>query len=136
MLVNSPTGLQAAIDALATFPDKPAGDWVARVHTSPVEVVAGAILSWRPTGGINGMTGDPMEPRRAAAQAILQARFSGVLSTAVGTLQTTIATYQKESGKQTDKMVNLTWVIAVLTGLMLVGLAVQIWLVLRGVTGS
>jgi hypothetical protein len=61
----------------------------------------------------------------------LQERLSTQLSTAVATLQTTIDTYQAESGIQTRRMIVLTRWIAWLTGLMLVGLGVQIWLALR-----
>lgn len=118
--------LQAEIRALADFPVKPESDWVMRVQNSPTEVIAGAILTWVTISGISMVPGDPMAPRREAAQAILQARFSADLSAAVSRLQTTIDIYQTESATQTSTMVWLTRAIALLTVLMLVGLVVQI----------
>jgi hypothetical protein len=43
-------------------------------------------------------------------------------------LHETIAKYQEQSGRQTAHMIRLTWVIAALTFVMLVGLGVQIYL--------
>jgi hypothetical protein len=114
--------LQAKITALADFPDKPASDWVAQVTGSHVEVIAGAILTWAPRGGgVSGYTGDPNEPRRAAAQAILQARLSEEALSSTAQLRATIDDYQRKSVRQTTALLGLTVAIAVLT-------AVQIWI--------
>jgi hypothetical protein len=43
-------------------------------------------------------------------------------------LQADLRKYNETSSRQTKQMIILTWVIAVLTGLMFVGLCVQIWL--------
>jgi hypothetical protein len=49
-------------------------------------------------------------------------------SDATKALHETIAKYQEQSGRQTAHMIRLTWVIAALTFVMLVGLGVQIYL--------
>ena len=119
--MSTQSNLQGEITALADFPDKPASDWVARVQSSPVEVIAGAILTWLPPQGITMVNGDPMAPRREAAQAILQARLSERAINSTAQLRITIDEYQRKSGRQTTAMLILTVVIALLT-------AVQIWL--------
>ena len=123
--MNAQPDLQAQIAALADFPVKPAATWVMRVRSSPVEVIAGAILTWSVVGGISGFSGDPMEARRAAAQAILQARLSEQTVNSTSELRDTIDDYQRKSGRQTTVMLWLTVVIAALT-------VVQIWIALRG----
>lgn len=49
---------------------------------------------------------------------------------ALNELKKTIQTFNKESSKQTQKMVLLTWLIVILTIAMLVGLVIQIILAL------
>jgi hypothetical protein len=126
--MSAQSDLQAEIEALVKFAEKPAADWVARVRSAPDEVIAGAILSWRPTGGLNGMTGDPMEPRRSAARALLQSRLSGQSVKASDHLRMTIDEYQRKSGRQTTVMLWLTVAIAVLT-------VAQIWIAVRAAPG-
>jgi hypothetical protein len=46
-------------------------------------------------------------------------------------LQATIEKYQAESSRQTAHMIGLTWAIAVLTVVMAVGVAVQIYLTIH-----
>ena len=107
--MNDPTTLQAAIAELVAFDYKPnTAAWVAKVSGAPTEVIAGAIVMWG-TGG-NAMLGapDPAAPRREAAMAILQARFA------------------TESGRQTRQLIWLTWVIAVLTAVMLAAVVAQL----------
>jgi len=52
-------------------------------------------------------------------------------SDAIKALHDTIQKYQEESSRQTTHMIRLTWVIAGLTFVMLIGLAAQIYLALR-----
>jgi len=49
-------------------------------------------------------------------------------SAATEALHATIDQYQKESSRQTAKMIRLTWVITGLTVVLTIGLFVQIWL--------
>ncbi len=51
-------------------------------------------------------------------------------SAATKELHETIKTYQEESSRQTTQMIRLTWVIAGLTFVMLIGLGAQIYLAL------
>ena len=113
--LSNRSNLQAEIKALADYPTKPESDWITRVQSCPVEVIAGAILAWMPSGGISSVTGDPMAPRRAAAQAIIQARLSNESVGSTRELRTTIDAYQQKSGRQTNAMLFLTIVIVILT---------------------
>jgi hypothetical protein len=65
---------------------------------------------------------------RMAKSGVPLGEWSG--SDATKTLQATIEKYQAESSRQTGKMIFLTWVIAALTVVMAVGVAVQIYLTL------
>ncbi len=49
-------------------------------------------------------------------------------SDATRELQQTIKLYQEQNSRQTDKLIFLTWVIAALTFVMLIGLGAQIYL--------
>lgn len=121
-VVSAQTDLQAEIEALAAFPDKPASEWVARVQSAPYEVIAGAMLMWRgpPSGGFSTVPGDPYVIRRGAAQAIIQARLSSELGT-----------FSTSSGRQADKMIGLTWAIVALTATMLAAVGAQIYLTVK-----
>jgi hypothetical protein len=101
--------LQEAITELATFPDQPQAAWITKVSSAPTEVIAGAMVYWGPSGSGAYVTADPLAPRRQAAMAILQARFSA------------------EAGKQTRQLIYLTWVIAALTAVMLVTAGVPLF---------
>ena len=70
---------------------------------------------------------DQKAPRREAAQAILQARLSGRMTTVMTNLHRAIDSYQNESSEQTRRMVRLTGVITWLTVVMIVAAVVQIW---------
>jgi hypothetical protein len=122
--------LQKSIIQLAEFPPTPEADWVAKINASPTEVIVGAILQWVGRVGVT-MGPDPLSSRREAAQALLHARLSTQISDAATRLHATIGTYQQQSTRQTESMLRLTWVIAVLTGIMLFAVVVQIVLVLR-----
>jgi hypothetical protein len=56
-----------------------------------------------------------MASRRQAAHAILQARLSAQSTKAAEDLRGTIDTYQRESSRQTNWLLRLTWAIAILT---------------------
>jgi hypothetical protein len=102
MLGMTAKDLQTAIAELAALDYKPdTAGWVSKVSSAPTAVVAGAIVLWVAGGGPSSLNGDPMAPRREAATAILQARFSA------------------ESARQTKWLLRLTWVIAILTAVML-----------------
>jgi len=119
--VSSLPDLQAKITALAAFAIQPESAWVARVQSSTIEVIAGAMLIWVTRSGVSMVGGDPMAPRREAAQAILQARLSDRALESNAQLRDTMDDYQRKSGRQTTVMLWLTVAIAVLT-------VVQIWL--------
>jgi hypothetical protein len=121
----SQTDLQASIRELASYPAEPEAAWIAKVRDSPIEVVAGAMLMWMPRSGISAVTGDPMLPRRDAARAILEKRLSDQNREATNRLRTTVGDYQRASTRQTNWMLWLTVVIAVLT-------AVQIAIAVTG----
>ena len=46
-------------------------------------------------------------------------------------LEQTLSEFNSEASKQTKKMINLTWLIALLTVVMVIGLIVQIYLSLK-----
>jgi hypothetical protein len=117
--------LQKAIEELAAFPPSPAAVWVAKVSAAPTDVIVGAILHWVGQTGL-GSGPDPQASRREAAQAILQARLSGQMEDATTRLRETIDAYQRVSSRQTTWMLGLTWLIAVLTVVMLAAAVVQI----------
>lgn len=119
--MSSLPDLQAKITALAAFAIQPESAWVARVQSSTIEVIAGAMLIWVTRSGVSMVGGDPMAPRREAAQAILQARLSDRALESNAQLRDTMDDYQRKSGRQTTVMLWLTVAIAVLT-------VVQIWL--------
>lgn len=56
-------------------------------------------------------------------------------SDATKALHETIKSYQEASRKQTTQMLRLTWAIAILTFVMLVGLVVQIYLAIKPCVG-
>jgi hypothetical protein len=52
-------------------------------------------------------------------------------SNATRELNETIKKFNEATGGQTRRLLFLTWVIAILTALMLIGLGIQIWLALK-----
>jgi hypothetical protein len=56
-------------------------------------------------------------------------------SDATNALHATIRTYQEATAKQTTQLLRLTWAIAILTFVMLVGLGAQIYLALKPCVG-
>jgi hypothetical protein len=122
--------LQMSISELSEFRASPEAAWVAKVNAAPTEVVAGAILHWFGHTGVT-LGPDPEASHREAAQALLQARFSKQVSDATVKLHTSIDAFQQETSDQTAWMLRLTWAIAVLTAIMAVGLAAQIWIAVR-----
>jgi len=121
--------LQTEIDELANYLTEPSSAlWVQKVQGSRSEVIAGAILAWRPRGGNSAYIGDPFEPRRAAAQAILQARLAAQSIEVTDRLRMTVDDYQVRSERQTSWLLRLTWAIAALT-------AAQIVLAVIGILG-
>jgi hypothetical protein len=130
--VSAAIDLQAQIEELVKFPDKPAANWVARVRSAPDDVIAGAMLMWTPPGGgLSANPGDPAVVKRETAHAILVTRLSERALESNIRLRNTIDEYQRKSGRQTNVMIALTVLIAVLT-LAIAGLTVaQIWITLR-----
>ena len=68
---------------------------------------------------------------RVAESYIIQSNARVIMSNArsekaINDLSSEIAEFNKEAGNQTQKLIRLTWVIVVLTVLMLVGLVIQI----------
>jgi hypothetical protein len=57
-------------------------------------------------------------------------------SDATKALHESIKNYQEVSSRQTTQMLRLTWTIAVLTFVMLIGLGVQIYLAIKPCVGS
>jgi hypothetical protein len=51
---------------------------------------------------------------------------------AVKELQKTIIEYNQATTRQTNQLIILTWVIAILTFFMFIGLSIQIYIALRG----
>jgi hypothetical protein len=118
--VSAQPDLQAEITALAAFPIQPESAWVARVQSSTIEVIAGAMLIWVTRSGVTMVGGDPMAPRREAAQAILQARLADQAVNSTAQLRNTIDDYQQKSGRLTTVMLVFTIVITLLTLLQIV----------------
>jgi len=72
---------------------------------------------------------DEPKPAPPSLWAIPIDELSG--ANAIRALHETISRFKAESIKQTGKLIVLTWVIAGLTVVMLIGLAIQIYLAIR-----
>lgn len=121
--------LQRSIVSLANQIDKEPSQrgkeaaLIATLQEAPTEVIAGVILYWSGYGGFIGGP-DPHASRREAAQAILNARSLREMLAVTQQLHETTEAYRRESGRQ-------TWVIALLTLMMLVAALAQILIALR-----
>jgi hypothetical protein len=103
-----------------------------------VREVRGRIKNWH-----EGRDCGELGSRKTLSSNIWEESMSGGIplgqwsgSDATNALHETIQRYQETSSKQTAQMLRLTWAIAVLTFVMLIGLAVQIYLAIKPCIGS